>query len=115
MGICAICEATANLTCSNCCKIFYCSTEHMVAHKEQHNSDCFPACLKYDDRNGKYYYEATRNILQGELLIREESILTGPSPNCIGNVFNKICLGCCKIIDGNYQCSTCQWYLCSKG
>jgi len=39
---CAICGERAELTCSKCQSVFYCSRKHKKQRRRQHNLECFP-------------------------------------------------------------------------
>lgn len=71
-----------------------------------------PGVVKTDEKLGRYF-EATRDIKQGETVISEDALIVGPSGDPLP--FH-ICLGCYQVITAPdpYECSNCKWPMCSE-
>lgn len=110
-GTCAVCHAVATQYCSSCHSVFYCCREHQKQHWKIHKAECPPYKLNVSEQLGCHVV-ATRDIQQGEIIIKEEPIVVGPKV-----VSLPLCLGCgrrIKIAEGVevYKCSGCGWPLC---
>ncbi|XP_069699805.1 SET domain-containing protein SmydA-8-like isoform X2 [Periplaneta americana] len=110
-GSCAVCQAQATQCCSGCHSVFYCNRDHQKQHWKVHKTQCTPYKLSISTQLG-YYMVATRDIKQGEIIIKEEPIAIGPKV-----VSLPICLGCSRRIrvcedKEVYYCSGCSWPLC---
>lgn len=69
-----------------------------------------PGVVKSDDVKGRYI-EANKDIKPGEIIIKEDALVTGPSGDPAPY---KICLGCYKVItDEPVECTACKWPMCS--
>lgn len=70
--------------------------------------------MKKDDVLGRYY-QATRDIKRGEIVLQEHPLAVGPKISCA-----PLCLGCHMnlTVPENardfYKCSKCSWPLCNK-
>jgi hypothetical protein len=75
--LCPVCSVPAVSTCRTCKKIAYCSKEHQRSHWKVHKIDCFPVIEQEDEILGRRLI-ATRNIKQGEIILREKPLISGP-------------------------------------
>lgn len=70
----------------------------------------------HDDPRLGRHFRATRDIRQGELILREKPLVMGPKVNSV-----PVCLGCHTQIQvpigvrNFYKCSKCKWPLCGPG
>jgi len=75
--LCPVCQAPSLSSCRTCKKISYCSKGHQRSHWKVHKIDCFPLLEQEDEILGRRLI-ATRNIKQGEIILREKPIISGP-------------------------------------
>ena len=106
--VCPICLLPSDLSCSSCKKVNYCSREHQKKHWKIHKPDCFPGIIEYSPTLGRYLV-ASRDIEQGEIILREKPLVSGPlgKEECF-----PVCLTCFKHVATNNQCSSCKWPVC---
>lgn len=108
---CAVCHAGATQCCSSCHSVFYCSRQHQKQHWKFHKFRCTPYKLNMSAELG-YHIVATRDIQQGEIILKEDPIILGPKI-----VSLSVCLGCGRRVKTAtgievYKCSTCGWPMC---
>ncbi|XP_050677189.1 SET domain-containing protein SmydA-8 [Leptidea sinapis] len=115
MPACDVCQKPANQTCGGCKLVFYCSKDHQkVAWKDGHKINCRPFKIEYSKLIGRHMV-ASRDIKQGEVILREKPAVTGPRMACLPH-----CLSCARKlepIENNnvldfYKCSKCNWPMC---
>ncbi|XP_059474877.1 SET domain-containing protein SmydA-8-like [Neocloeon triangulifer] len=106
-GKCAVCLAEAALQCAGCRSVFYCGKGHQKSHWSGHKAQCRPVIVQEHPVLGRHLV-ATRDIKQGELIIREAPLLLGPKI-----ASTPICLGCNQEADLNCPCPGCGWPMCS--
>ncbi|OWR49372.1 hypothetical protein KGM_209725 [Danaus plexippus plexippus] len=96
--------------------VYYCSKEHQKFDwKKSHKVECKPYKIQYSDSCGRFM-TATRDIKQGEVILKEKPAVIGPRMYC------KVqCLSCGRQLqpipndDGNMdfiRCSSCNWPVC---
>ncbi|CAB3386012.1 Hypothetical predicted protein [Cloeon dipterum] len=105
-GKCVVCSQHTERKCGGCKSVFYCGREHQKSHWSTHRPECRPVRVHEHPVLGRHLV-ATRDIKQGELIIRESPLVIGPK-----TVSTPICLGCCKPADLSYPCPGCAWPLC---
>lgn len=67
-----------------------------------------PCVIQSDSYRGRHLV-ASRPIREGELILQESPLITGP----YGVAFSfSTCLGCYKNIQTFYRCSKCGWPVC---
>ena len=108
---CAMCHAGATQCCSSCRSVFYCNREHQRQHWKVHKIQCTPCKLNISTELG-YHIVASRDIQQGEIILKENPIIQGPKIVSLPS-----CLGCGRRINTEdrtkvYKCSNCGWPLC---
>lgn len=110
-GRCGQCGAAASLRCGGCSVVHYCSKEHQRQHWPAHKTQCWPFTLVTDPDVGRHLV-ASRNLKEGQLVIREAPVALGPTSESF-----PICLGChtpIKEEEDLPRCPACSWPLCSK-
>ncbi|XP_041981847.1 SET domain-containing protein SmydA-8 [Aricia agestis] len=109
-GTCVVCSTLTEHKCSGCQGVHYCSREHQKQDWKQHKAICSPARVKEDPKLGRYL-EATRNIKPGDIVMKEEPLITGPS-----QITPPVCLGCYRLLeeDNIVSCEKCGWPFCSE-
>ena len=106
-----MCHAGATQCCSSCRSVFYCNREHQRQHWKVHKIQCTPCKLNISTELG-YHIVASRDIQQGEIILKENPIIQGPKIVSLPS-----CLGCGRRINTEdrtkvYKCSNCGWPLC---
>jgi len=105
-GKCFLCERETNQVCTSCNKVFYCSQEHYIYHRQQ--SYCFPFRIVWRSGKGKCMV-ASRDIKALELILFDTAIVVGPR-----NKSDAVCLECGKYTDGSFCCPVCTFPLCGE-
>ncbi|XP_022822822.1 protein msta [Spodoptera litura] len=115
MPTCEVCQQPANQICGGCKLVYYCSRPHQkLGWREGHKFKCCAFKIQYSDTLGRHMV-ATRDIQQGEMILREKPAIIGPRISC-----PTICLSCGKNLDPQeinsnwdyYKCSKCNWPMC---
>lgn len=91
LGQCEVCEKEAKSRCAGCFQSFYCSKEHQVKAWPTHRATCAPIKVCQNDKVGRFYV-ATRDIKPGEIVLRENPLVVGPS-----QATPPVCVGCFKV------------------
>ncbi|KAG8225021.1 hypothetical protein J437_LFUL006032, partial [Ladona fulva] len=110
-GLCGVCSNLTKTKCSACGEIKYCSIEHQNADWEKHRGRCSPYKILNDDTLGRYAV-AVRDLLPGEVIVRECPVTVGPK-----HYSPPVCLGCLTPIISLKElrlCSKCGWPTCSE-
>ncbi|CAG9129457.1 unnamed protein product [Plutella xylostella] len=109
-GACNICCSKATQKCAGCQTVYYCSKEHQKKDWKMHKLLCTPARVKEDPEVGRYF-EATRDIRAGDVVLKESALITGPS-----QVTPPVCLGCYQLLEEGkaVPCELCGWPFCSE-
>lgn len=105
---CEVCSNPAKQFCSSCKAVFYCSKECQKQDWKIHKGKCKPFTVQNHAIFGKYLV-ASREIKQGEILLKEPVTLLGPKIRTV-----PVCLGCHKKVVGSYRCSKCQFPMCAS-
>jgi hypothetical protein len=87
-GKCAVCLAEAQQQCAGCKNVFYCGKSHQKSHWKSHKDECRPVKVLMDPVLGRHLV-ATRDIAQGELVLRELPLVTGK--NALVMAFGVVC------------------------
>ncbi|XP_055373089.1 SET domain-containing protein SmydA-8 [Condylostylus longicornis] len=110
---CPVCGVKASLKCGGCKNVVYCGKEHQKIHwKKEHKNNCKCFEISSDPVLGRYL-RATKDIKQGDVILRESPLIYGPKITSY-----PMCLGCHKILpiplnlNDFYKCSKCTWPLC---
>ncbi|XP_075224029.1 SET and MYND domain containing, arthropod-specific, member 1 isoform X2 [Lycorma delicatula] len=105
---CQVCLTEANQKCGGCHIVYYCSRDHQKADWKEHKSFCKTFMIKEDATLGRHLI-ASRDIKVGEIILREEPLIRGPS-----QVTSPVCLGCLKFIspETSKECPECGWPTC---
>ncbi|XP_075980489.1 SET and MYND domain containing, arthropod-specific, member 2 [Anticarsia gemmatalis] len=115
MPTCEVCQQPANQICGGCKLVYYCSRPHQkLGWREGHKFKCCAFKIQYSDTLGRHMI-ATRDIQQGEMILKEKPAVIGPRISC-----TTICLSCGKYLDPQtleptwdyYKCSKCNWPMC---
>lgn len=115
MPTCDVCQQPANQICGGCKLVYYCSRPHQkLGWREGHKFKCCAFKIEYSDTLGRHMI-ATRDIKQGEMILKEKPAVIGPKVAC-----TTVCLSCGKYLDPNeyqdnfdyYKCSKCNWPMC---
>lgn len=108
VGICPICQKTAETKCTACKKVFYCSKECQKKHWKTHKFDCksLPYRICQSPELGRYLV-AARDLAEGEVLFTEAPLVVGPIA-----ITPPVCLNCYNLVDGSYKCRKSGWPLC---
>ncbi|XP_041982341.1 SET domain-containing protein SmydA-8 [Aricia agestis] len=115
--VCDVCQEPANQTCGGCKLVYYCSKAHQkIGWREGHKFNCRAFKVQYSDSFGRHMV-ATRDIKQGEIILKEKPAVIGPKISCTPQ-----CLTCGKKLSpmqvGNtldfYKCSLCNWPMCDS-
>ena len=104
---CLFCGAPGN-PCSACGEASACSPEHLRLHRREEDGECFP--WKVEEREGVgRLMVTTRPIAAGEVIFREEPVVSGPSQTS-----NLLCLSCYSpcAADG-FRCPRCRFPMCN--
>lgn len=111
-SVCEECKKPADLKCSGCRLVAYCSKEHQKQHWKQHKSLCRPIEVKRFQDKGRCLI-ASRDIKPGDLILTELPLVVGPRPHMVeeGPV---PCPGCCRLILAKSapRCEGCDWPVC---
>ncbi|XP_034834632.1 SET domain-containing protein SmydA-8 [Maniola hyperantus] len=114
--VCEVCQKPANQTCGGCKLVYYCSKDHQKhAWKEGHKFQCRSYKIEHSDIIGRYMI-ATRDIKQGEIILKEKPAVSGPRITCTPH-----CLSCNRKLEpiqiedklDFYKCSKCNWPMCN--
>lgn len=112
---CEVCQQPANQTCGGCKLVYYCSRGHQkLGWREGHKFKCCAFKVQYSDTVGRHMV-ATRDIKQGEMILKEKPAVLGPKITCPAQ-----CLGCGKKLEPQtigdkldfYKCTICNWPMC---
>ncbi|XP_018323957.1 SET domain-containing protein SmydA-8-like [Agrilus planipennis] len=110
---CAECNEPAELMCSACKLVSYCSKEHQKEHWKTHKSLCKPFEIQTTSDKGKCLV-ATRDLSPNDQIICDYPIVFGPRPHVVeeGPV---PCPGCCRLIiaESAPRCEGCDWPVCN--
>ena len=106
---CALCSSQCTQSCGICKKVNYCSKEHQKSDWKVHKPNCFPAIVKTNEELGRYLV-ATKNIKQGETILKEKPIVSGPNGK---HGYHPICLSCYRVVKTDYVCTKCGWPVCN--
>ncbi|XP_068617853.1 SET domain-containing protein SmydA-8 [Battus philenor] len=115
MPACDVCQRPANQTCGGCKQVYYCSRAHQKqGWKDGHKTKCCPFKIQFTCALGRHMI-ATRDIRQGEIILKEKPAVVGPRMACKPH-----CLSCGKklepmTIEGKldyYKCTKCYWPMC---
>lgn len=113
--LCEVCQQPANQTCGGCKLVYYCSKAHQkLGWREGHKFKCCAFKIQYSDTLGRHMI-ATRDIKQGEMILKEKPAVMGPRISCTPQ-----CLSCAIKLEPNkvgdkyefYYCSSCNWPMC---
>ncbi|XP_049876331.1 SET domain-containing protein SmydA-8-like [Pectinophora gossypiella] len=113
--LCEVCHQPANQTCGGCKLVYYCSKAHQkLGWREGHKFKCCAFKIQYSDTLGRHMV-ATRDIKQGEMILKEKPAAIGPKMTCPAS-----CLSCGKKLEpikfGDvydfYKCTSCNWPMC---
>ena len=105
MSCCFICPSPCLETCPRCERVQYC-LEHSQYHRD--TEQCFPYTVSHAEGVGRLLL-ASRDIHPGDVIFREEALVTGP-----GKTTRPVCLGCLDLVDCSVRCDGCHWPLCSS-
>lgn len=112
---CEVCQQPANQICGGCKLVYYCSRAHQkLGWREGHKLKCCAFKIQCSDTFGRHMV-ATRDIKQGEMILKEKPAVMGPKISSVPQ-----CLACgmklepMKIENGYdfYKCSMCNWPMC---
>jgi hypothetical protein len=90
-----------------------------------HHQAYHPSSVRIDERPRRQLI-ATRDIAEGEVILRETPLIAAPSAkefptkrspkdkDSKGSKFACLCLGCYKNVTSLYKCSKCGWPVCDK-
>ncbi|KAK5641450.1 hypothetical protein RI129_009997 [Pyrocoelia pectoralis] len=111
-SVCAECQQPANLKCSGCKLVSYCSKDHQKNHWQVHKTLCRPFEVQTSQELGRYLI-ATRDIQPGDMILCENPLVYGPRPHVVeaGPV---PCVGCFRLIisEQSPRCDGCGWPVC---
>lgn len=96
-------------TTANFRKAWYCSREHQKKDWKAHQSSCFPALIASSPEFGRFL-QATRNIKEGELVLKERALFSGPNGKNGALLLCLECYGVCNT-ENSLSCSNCKWHL----
>ncbi|GLV39505.1 SET and MYND domain containing arthropod-specific member 5 [Carabus blaptoides fortunei] len=109
---CAECKQPAELKCSACKLVWYCSKEHQKQHWKQHKNLCKSYEIGQSPELGRFMI-ASRDLTPGDLIVTESPLVFGPRPYPIeeGPV---PCIGCSRLCppDTSVRCQNCGWQVC---
>lgn len=97
--------------------MYYCSKAHQkLGWREGHKLKCCAFKIQYTDTLGRHMV-ATRDIQQGEMILKEKPAMVGPKMTGTAE-----CLGCGKKLEPQkfgdhidfYKCSVCNWPMCDS-
>lgn len=113
---CAVCGEPAGQQCGGCRAEHYCNRAHQKqAWRNGHRLRCTTFRMEEDPVLGRRLV-ATRDIKQGETILKEKAAIVGPKMLCYPT-----CLSCYKRVhasrqtDGTtdyYKCTSCNWPMC---
>lgn len=110
--VCAQCQQPAELKCSGCKLVTYCSKEHQKQHWKTHKTLCRPFEVQTSPELGRHLI-ATRDLAAGDLILCENPLVYGPRPHIVeeGPV---PCIGCFRLImaEQSPRCDGCGWPVC---
>lgn len=105
---CFICTKKAIGTCNDCDeKLPYCGQEHLHLHRPKSGS-CYPFLVRHNETVGRYLI-AGKDILPGEIIMRDDPLAVGPGNSVDVNV----CVNCFDEVDAYVSCRICGLPLCS--
>lgn len=113
--VCEVCQQPANQTCGGCKLVYYCSKGHQkLGWREGHKFKCCAFKIEYSDTLGRHMV-ATRDIKQGEMILKEKPAIFGPKMSSAPS-----CLSCGLKLEpikkedkyDFYKCSSCNWPMC---
>ncbi|CAH2044084.1 unnamed protein product, partial [Iphiclides podalirius] len=116
--VCGVCQRPATQTCGGCKQVYYCSRTHQKqGWKEGHRSKCCPYKIQFSPTQGRHMI-ATRDIRQGEVILKEKPAVVGPRMACTAH-----CLSCGNKLQpiaaedrlDYYKCPQCNWPMCGPG
>lgn len=114
---CAICSEPAGQVCGGCRAEHYCGKVHQKqAWRAGHRLKCTSFRLDTNELLGRHFV-ATRDIKQGEIIMKEKPAIHGPKMNS-----NPMCLTCYKKLQPIkkdkivefYKCTRCGWPMCDE-
>ncbi|XP_068915824.1 SET domain-containing protein SmydA-8-like [Tenebrio molitor] len=109
---CAECQKPADLKCSACKLVAYCSKDHQKKHWKTHKALCRPFEVVTTKEVGRCLV-ATRDLSPGDLILSELPVAYGPRPHMVeeGPV---PCPGCCRLIicESSPRCPACDFPIC---
>ena len=103
---CLFCGAPG-LPCPACGEAFACSPQHLRLHRREEDGECFP--WKVEEREGVgRLMVTTRPIAAGEVIFREEPVVSGPSQTS-----SLLCLSCYSPCSAQgFRCPSCRFPMC---
>ncbi|KAI4456979.1 set and mynd domain containing arthropod-specific member 4 isoform a [Holotrichia oblita] len=107
---CEICQKPAPQKCSGCHTVHYCSKEHQKVAWKSHRKVCKPFMICEDEFLGRYLV-ATKPLKPGDVVIKEDPLIWGPSQITV-----PVCLGCGVALSNKTArpCQKCGWPMCSE-
>ncbi|RVE47333.1 hypothetical protein evm_008014 [Chilo suppressalis] len=113
--VCEICQQSANQTCGGCKLVYYCSKAHQkLGWREGHKFKCCAFKVQFSDTYGRHMV-ATRDIKQGEMILKEKPAIIGPrmstAPHCL-SCGKKLQPMKIKDVFDFYKCKSCNWPMC---
>ncbi|CAG9788861.1 unnamed protein product [Diatraea saccharalis] len=113
--LCEVCQQPANQICGGCKLVYYCSKAHQkLGWREGHKFKCCAFKVQYSETFGRHMV-ATRDIKQGEMILKEKPAVMGPRMSGPAH-----CLSCGKKLEPMkikeiydfYKCTSCNWPMC---
>ncbi len=99
IGICPVCQKTAETKCTACRQVFYCSKPCQKRHWKEHKFGCkkLPYKVESSAEMGRYLV-ASRDLQEGEVIFTESPLVVGPVANTL-----PVCLACYQLVDGSFK------------